>query len=131
MDVQNLLDGPEPTLLPEDERVTQALEDGTDVYDIVRAYPESSLAWSLVAELARAQGREIEAYAFARVGYHRGLDALRQHGWRGSGPVPYTHAGNVGFLRCLSLLAQAADAIGETGEAKRCRTFLADCGGLR
>ncbi len=131
MEVQNLLDGPEPTLLPEDERVTQALEDGVDVYDIVRSHPESSLAWSLVAELARAQGRDVEAYAFARVGYHRGLDALRRNGWRGSGPVPYTHAGNVGFLRCLSLLAQAADTIGETGEAERCRAFLADCGGLR
>ncbi len=126
----NLLGGPEPTFLPEDESVTAALEDGTDVFDIVRRHPESSLAWSLVAELAWAQGSDIESYAYARVGYHRGLDALRRNGWRGHGPVPYSHPGNVGFLRCLSLLAQAADEIGETDEAQRCREFLADCGGL-
>ncbi|MCB0914519.1 MAG: DUF3151 domain-containing protein [Actinobacteria bacterium] len=130
MEAKNLLDGPEPTLLPDDEAVTVALEDGADVYDIVRDHPESSLAWSLVAELARAQGRVIEGYAFARVGYHRGLDALRRNGWRGSGPVPYSHPGNVGFLRCLALLAQSAEDIGEQVEAERCRTFLADCGGL-
>jgi hypothetical protein len=127
---KNLLDGPEPTLLPEDESVVQALEDGTDVFKIVRRNPESSLAWSLIAELAWGQGRDLDCYAYARVGYHRGLDALRRNGWRGHGPVPYSHPGNIGFLRCLSLLAKAAEEIGETSEAQRCRQFLADCGGL-
>jgi hypothetical protein len=64
------------------------------------------------------------------VGYHRGLDALRRNGWRGQGPVPYSHPGNVGFLRCLAGLARAADAIGEQQEAERCQQFLTDCGGL-
>lgn len=128
MDINNLLDGPAPTLLPEDPAVTAAVEDGVDAYEIVRAHPESSLAWSLLADLAWTQGRDVESYAFARVGYHRGLDALRRNGWRGQGPVPASHPGNVGFLRCLSALARAADAIGEQSEAERCRQFLADCG---
>jgi hypothetical protein len=130
MDINNLLDGPEPTLLPEEPAVVAAAEDGEDVYAIARRHPESSLAWSLLAELAWEQGRDLDSYAYARVGYHRGLDALRRHGWRGTGPVPFSHNGNVGFLRCLAALARAADAIGEEGEAERCTTFLADCGGL-
>ena len=28
----------------------------------------------------------VEAYAYARTGYHRGLDALRRNGWKGFGP---------------------------------------------
>lgn len=130
MDINNLLDGPEPTLLPEEPGVMAAVEDGEDAYMIARRHPESSLAWSLLADLAWEQGRDVDSYAYARVGYHRGLDALRRNGWRGAGPVPSSHGGNVGFLRCLAALARAADAIGEEGEADRCRTFLADCGGL-
>lgn len=130
MDINANLLGPEPTLLPEEPDVVAAAEDGEDVYAIVRRHPESSLAWSLAAEQAWGAGRELDAYAYARVGYHRGLDALRRNGWRGSGPVPYSHPGNVGFLRCLSLLSQAADAIGEEAEAQRCAQFLTDCGGL-
>lgn len=130
MDINANLLGPEPTLLPEEPEVMAAAEDGEDVYAIVRRHPESSLAWSLAAEQAWTAGRDLDAYAYARVGYHRGLDALRRNGWRGSGPVPYSHPGNIGFLRCLSLLSQAAGAIGEDAEAQRCATFLADCGGL-
>ena len=32
--------------------------------------------------------RSITAYAYARTGYHRGLDQLRRNGWKGFGPVP-------------------------------------------
>jgi hypothetical protein len=69
----------------------------------------------------------VTAYAFARTGYHRGLDQLRRAGWRGSGPVPWSHEPNQGFLRCLHLLALSADAIGEADEAARCAQFLRDC----
>jgi hypothetical protein len=68
----------------------------------------------------------VEAYAYARTGYHRGLDALRRSGWKGHGPIPWSHGPNQGFLRCLAALARAADAIGETDEATRCWTFLHD-----
>jgi hypothetical protein len=66
-----------------------------------------------------------EAYACYRVGYHRGLDQLRQSGWRGQGYVRWAHAPNRGFLRSLAGLAKVADAIGEDDEARRCMTFIA------
>lgn len=69
----------------------------------------------------------VESYAFARVGYHRGLDALRRSGWKGHGPVPWEHEPNRGFLRCLIALQRAAAAIGEADEAQRCADFIADC----
>jgi hypothetical protein len=94
---------------------------------VARAYPASSAAWAALAENALAADRTIEAYAFARTGYHRGLDALRRNGWRGNGPVPWDHVPNRGFLRALSALGQAADAIGEQDEAQRCAQFLKDC----
>jgi hypothetical protein len=68
----------------------------------------------------------VEAYAYARTGYHRGLDALRRAGWRGTGPVPWSHEANRGFLRALYLLGRAADAIDERDEAERCAQFLRD-----
>ncbi len=75
---------------------------------------------------ALADGRTIEAYAFARTGYHRGLDLLRRNGWKGHGPIPWAHRPNRGFLRALAALARAAQAIGEAEEYERCSTFLAD-----
>jgi hypothetical protein len=121
---QNLLGGPAPTYLPEDVEARAALEGGTDPYVVAAAHPTSSLAWAALADQAHAEGRTIEAYAFARVGYHRGLDLLRRNGWKGHGPVPWEHEPNRGFLRCLHALAQAATAIGEEGEATRCTLFL-------
>jgi hypothetical protein len=59
------------------------------------------------------------------VGYHRGLDALRAHGWRGSGYVRWSAPSNRGFLRCLSGLAHMAAEIGEVAEAERCELFCA------
>ena len=50
--------------------------------------PRCLQAWATLAELADAP---IDRYAFARVGYHRGLDALRATGWRGSGYVRWGH----------------------------------------
>ena len=77
---------PEPTLLPEEPEVLQRIEAGDLPEDIAPHHPESSLAWALMADDAWSEGRTIESYAFARVGYHRGLDALRR-----SGSVSYTH----------------------------------------
>ena len=67
------------------------------------------------------------AYAYARTGYHRGLDQLRRSGWHGTGPIPWEHEPNRGFLRSLYALGRAAAAIGEQDEAERCRAFLEDC----
>ena len=73
---------------------------------------------------AFADGQVIESYAYARTGYHRGLDALRRSGWRGQGPVPWEHEPNRGFLRALAALSRAAEAIGEEEERHRCAEFL-------
>jgi hypothetical protein len=128
MSHENLLGGPAPTLLPADgpdATARAALAAGSDARAAVPAAPASSLLWALLAEEA---DDAVTSYAFARTGYHRGLDALRRAGWRGQGPVPAAHAPNQGFLRALLALAEAADAIGESDEAARCRQFLVDCG---
>ncbi len=114
-----------PTRLPEDPAAAR-LAAGDDPVDVAAALPTSSLAWATLAEAALADGRTVEGYAYARTGYHRGLDALRRAGWRGSGPVPWAHEPNRGFLRALHALAQAAATIGEDDEAQRCADFLRD-----
>lgn len=123
---KNLLDGPEPTLLPEEPDVAARLEAGDEAVDLAARYPTSSLAWAILADEAYAEGGVIESYAYARVGYHRGLDALRGAGWRGHGPVPYSHQPNRGFLRALYALGRAAGAINEVEEAERIAKFLND-----
>jgi hypothetical protein len=93
---------------------------------VAAAHPASTAAWAALAERALDQGDWVTGYAFARTGYHRGLDQLRRSGWRGHGPVPWEHEPNQGFLRSLHALGQAAGAIGETDEEERCQTFLAE-----
>jgi hypothetical protein len=88
---------------------------------VVARHPAFLEGWAALAGLA---GDSVEAYAYARVGYHRGLDALRGAGWRGSGYVRWEHESNRGFLGSLDALRAAASAIGETAEAERCATFL-------
>lgn len=83
--------------------------------------PRCLAAWADLAELA---SNPIEQYAYARVGYHRGLDTLRAAGWRGSGYVRWRHESNRGFLRSLHNLQLAAAAIGEVDEEQRCALFL-------
>jgi uncharacterized protein DUF3151 len=114
-----------PTRLPQDP-ATALLDRGDDPTAVAAAHPTSSAAWAALAEAALAAGRPVEAYAYARTGYHRGLDSLRRAGWKGQGPVPWSHAPNQGFLRALHALGQAAAAIGEQDEADRCAHFLAD-----
>ena len=124
---KNLLDGPEPTLLPEDEQPYRMLaEESASPAQVAAEFPTFSLAWAMLADDAFAAGHVVESYAYARTGYHRGLDALRRSGWKGHGPVPWEHRANRGFLRCLAALARAADSIKETAEAERCWQFLKD-----
>jgi hypothetical protein len=122
----NLLGEPAPTLLPESPEAASLVAGGTPAVDIAARYPAFSLAWAMLAESALEAGSFVEAYAYARSGYHRGLDVLRRSGWKGHGPIPWSHPANQGFLRCLAALARAADAIGEQDEAQRCWTFLRD-----
>ena len=125
---RDLIAGPPPTLLPPDP-AAEDLSSGAPAQDVVRRHPESPLAWATLAEQALADGEtdDVTAYAYARTGYHRGLDQLRRNGWKGFGPVPYSHEPNRGFLRCVAALARAADAIGETDEQTRCLDLLDDC----
>jgi hypothetical protein len=102
------------------------LASGAAPVEVAARYPAFSLAWALLAEAALDGERPVEAYAYARTGYHRGLDALRRNGWKGHGPIPWSHEPNQGFLRCLAALARAAGDIGETDEEERCWTFLYD-----
>ena len=120
----NLLGIP-PTELPPDPAAGR-LEQGVAPDQVAAACPTSSLAWATLAEDAFAEGRVVEAYAYARTGYHRGLDALRRSGWRGQGPVPWEHEPNRGFLRALGTLARAAGEIGEVEEQQRCTQLLHD-----
>lgn len=114
-----------PTTLPDDPAVP-LLARGDDPATVAATHPASSAAWAALADAALAEGRNVEAYAYARTGYHRGLDALRKAGWRGQGPIPWAHEPNRGFLRALHALGQAAATIGEHDEAARCAQFLAD-----
>ena len=123
---KDLLGGPPPTLLPDEAGPRELLERGADPADVAAAHPTSSLAWAELADAAYGRNAFVESYAYARTGYHRGLDSLRRSGWKGYGPVPWSHAPNRGFLRALYSLGRAAGAIGETGEADRIRQFLHD-----
>ncbi|HEY5246721.1 MAG TPA: DUF3151 family protein [Acidimicrobiales bacterium] len=91
------------------------------VSTVAARWPRYLDAWATLAELP---GPDVDRYAFARVGYHRGLDALRGAGWRGSGYVRWAAPSNRGFLRSLDALRSAAEAIGEDEEATRCDLFL-------
>lgn len=124
--------GPPETILdPEPAEARRALADALaapesnrrdEVSNVVARWPGYLDAWARLGELARD---EVEAYAYFRVGYHRGLDRLRRAGWRGSGYVRWEHETNQGFLAALQGLQLMAAAIGEQEEAERCAQFLA------
>jgi hypothetical protein len=122
---ENLLGGPPPTYLPENSQAEKVLAESGPA-GAARQDPTFSLAWAMLAEQALDAGDVLAGYAYARTGYHRGLDALRRNGWKGHGPIPWEHVPNQGFLRSLAALARAAGEIGETEEEDRCRTFLDD-----
>ena len=119
--------GPQPVLLPDDDDAEVALLEKQDPAAVAAKYPTASIAWAYLAESAIDSDQTIAAYAYARTGYHRGLDQLRRNGWKGFGPVPYSHEPNRGFLRCVAVLARAAKAIDETDEYARCLDLLEDC----
>lgn len=96
-------------------------EQRAELAKLLVADPKLLEAW---ARLSALSDDPIEAYAYARVGYHRGLDALRASGWRGSGYVRSSHRSNRGFLASLGALAKTAADIGETDESERCQEFL-------
>jgi hypothetical protein len=120
----NLL-GPPPVQLPADP-AAEALAAGENPGDVVRRNPTSSLGWAVLAEAALDRDDDVAGYAYARVGYHRGLDLLRRNGWKGAGPIPWSHEPNRGFLRSLSALGQAAALFEEDDEVARVRAFLLD-----
>lgn len=126
----NLLASDVRVELPEDPAVDAIKDAGKDGFlDVVAAHPESSLVWALLAEAClRTDTLEssVAAYAYARTGYHRGLDQLRRNGWRGEGHIPWEHTPNQGFLRALWALSVAAGRIGDDDEAQRCAQFLRD-----
>lgn len=125
----NLLGETPPTELPDSpyREVVSELTAGATPTELAARFPAVSLGWALLAADAWDRGATIESYAYARVGYHRGLDALRRAGWKGTGPVPFGHEPNRGFLMCLHALGRAAAAIEEADEAQRCKQFLDDC----
>ena len=137
----NLSSGlPETALDPEPADAREALAAALAAPDEVKRdavaqvavhWPRYLDAWArlggLVENDAASSGSVSDravAYACYRVGYHRGLDQLRQSGWRGQGYVRWAHVPNRGFLRSLAGLARVAGALGEDDEASRCRTFV-------
>jgi hypothetical protein len=123
---ENLLGGPPETYLPVNEEAAAALAEAADPAVVAARYPAYCAAWAALADRALAARDPVTAYAFARTGYHRGLDQLRRAGWHGHGPIPWEHEPNRGFLQALYLLGASAGAIGEEEEAARCEQFLAD-----
>jgi Protein of unknown function (DUF3151) len=124
---------PDTRLGEEPEEARRALADtlagepaelGARLRAVAAAHPAFLDAWARLAAWALDGGDPVAAYAFARTGYHRGLDRIRKAGWRGKGAVPWVHEANRGFLRSLHALLRAAAAIGEDEEAARCRAFL-------
>lgn len=109
-----------------DEQLRVAFDATSDerrsrVAAVVAGNPRSLNAWAALGSLGRD---DIERYAAYRVGYHRGLDALRANGWRGSGYVRWSDETNRGFLRCLRGLQHMAASIGEVDEAERIALFM-------
>ena len=109
MEHESLLAGPPATYLPEDQEAAAALRSGVPPAEVAARFPACSAAWAALAEGALAQGDAVTGYAYARTGYHRGLDQLRRAGWRGTGPIPWEHEPNRGFLRSLHAPAAAAE----------------------
>lgn len=126
--------GPPETVLPAEDSAfiadleaalaLPASEQRAAVASLVAGSPRSLSGWARLGELGRD---DMEQYASFRVGYHRGLDSLRQNGWRGSGFVRWEHETNRGFLRALAGLARVAGRIGEQDEHERCELFLRQC----
>lgn len=112
----------DPSFLADLERAASSADPLEALSALIATQPRSLVGWSTIGRHGRTA---LERYSYFRVGYHRGLDALRQNGWRGSGFVRWSAPSNRGFLRCLLGLARMAHEIGESDEAQRCQLFLA------
>jgi hypothetical protein len=131
-DVNLSSSGPPDTVLPGPEPdVAQALDAARSIEDlavVTARFPASLFAWAALGEavekVRNGSSDDIAAYAFFRIGYHRGLDSLRKNGWKGSGLVRWAEPSNRGFLRCLDGLSRMAEVIGEDDEHVRCAEFL-------
>jgi hypothetical protein len=118
---------PLETRIEEPDGSLEALSNASgveEVKSVAAQWPECLTAWAALGEESLAGGEPVQAYAYFRVGYHRGLDRIRKAGWRGVGSTPWAHEPNRGFLRSLRGLGRAADAIGEVEEAERCQVFF-------
>ena len=125
-------DGPPETVLPpENPEIIELLKVALQLDDqnlrreklnqVAGKFPSSIEVWKTMG----LSGRDtMESYAAFRVGYHRGLDALRKNGWRGSGYVRWEHPSNRAFLECLSGLQRISEQIGDFAESERCTVFL-------
>jgi len=130
--IQMVAQGPPRTVLPAEPadihdavqraRAASAGEQRALAATVVAQNPRSLLAWCALGDVATDA---VERYAAYRVGYHRGLDALRANGWRGSGYVRWADESNRGLLGCMRGLCAMATAIGEADEAERLSLFLA------
>ncbi|MHA2788190.1 DUF3151 domain-containing protein [Corynebacterium sp. S7] len=121
MEINDML-APQPLRLPEDPAQGKDLLDNSTAY----AHPDSPSVWAARAEDELEGGDPLVAYAYARTGYHRSLDRLRANGWKGWGPVPYSHVPNQGVLKSIAMLALTSKAIGDEAEYDRCRGMLSD-----
>lgn len=113
---------PPPVQLPDDPAA------GNDLLndDTALTHPDSPSVWAARARRELDGGELLVAYAYARTGYHRSLDRLRANGWKGWGPVPYSHEPNRGVLESIAMLALTSQAIGDNAEYDRCRQMLSD-----
>ncbi len=119
-------DRPDVRLAPADSDALQRLaevdpSDLAAIAAVVADHPTFLEGWAMLAVLATGS---VERYAYARVGYHRGLDAMRGAGWGGTGFLRWEHPTNRGMLRCLGALRDAAREIGEEPEVERIDEFL-------
>jgi hypothetical protein len=118
---ETVLPGPPPGA---EEALTEALSPSAppgSLLAVAGRWPRYMAAWAALSEQSDVP---VTAYAYARTGYHRGLDALRAAGWRGSGYVRWRNPSNRGFLRCVEALRLRAGEIGEADEEQRCALFL-------
>ncbi|MCC7370347.1 MAG: DUF3151 domain-containing protein [Chloroflexi bacterium] len=138
VDLSAQLTTPSVQLPPEPDEALAALaaalevgQDGSEaryaaLANVVRRWPAFVGGWAALAGVARGLGRDVEAYAFGRTGYHRALDRLRGNGWRGTGLVVWAHEPNRSALLAFYELFRAAERIGETPEVERLRKLLLD-----
>jgi len=113
---------PPPVQLPDDPAAGKELLND----DTALTHPDSPSVWAARARRELDGGELLVAYAYARTGYHRSLDRLRANGWKGWGPVPYSHEPNRGVLESIAMLALTSQAIGDNAEYDRCRQMLSD-----